>query len=147
MIDNLKRISQTPEGKYHTIFGVKKATFDAMLAILEHAYTKMRKKGGRKRKLSVLDMLVVWFAYYHDYRAMENIAFDYFCHKQRICEAIAWVEETLVKDGTFALPSKRELCKEGTDIIIAIVDATECETERPQKNRGNATPASKNVIP
>ena len=134
------------DSKYHIIFGVQKLTFDAILAILERAYGEMRKRGGRKRKLSVLDMLVVWFAYYHDYRTMENIAFDYFCHKQRICEAIAWVEETLVKDGTFALPSKRELVKDGADIIIAIVDATECETERPQKNRGKATPASKNAI-
>ena len=147
MIDNFKRISQVPEWKYHTIFGVQKPTFDAILAILERAYTQMRKKGGRKRKLSVLDMLVVWFAYYHDYRTMENIAFDYLCHKQRICEAIAWVEETLVRDGTFTLPSKRELCKDGADIIIAIVDATECETERPQKNRGKVTQANKNVIP
>jgi len=146
MIDNLKRISQMSDSKYHIIFGVQKLTFDAILAILERAYGEMRKRGGRKRKLSVLDMLVVWFAYYHDYRTMENIAFDYFCHKQRICEAIAWVEETLVKDGTFALPSKRELVKDGADIIIAIVDATECETERPQKNRGKATPASKNAI-
>ena len=147
MIDNVKRISQVPEGKYHTIFGVKKPTFDAILAILERAYAQMRQKGGRSRKLSVLDMLIVWFAYYHDYRTMENIAFDYLCHKQRICEAITWVEETLVKDGTFALPSKRELYKDGTDLIIAIVDVTECETERPKKNSRKATPASKNVIP
>jgi len=147
MIDNIKRISQVRDSKYHTIFGVKKPTFDAMLAILEGAYEKMRKKGGRERKLSVLDMLVVWFAYYHDYRTMENIAFDYLCHKQRICEAIAWVEETLIEDGTFALPSKRELVKAGSEIVIAIVDATECETERPQKNKEKATPASRNVIP
>jgi len=147
MIDNIKRISQVREDKYHTIFGVQKPTFDAMLAILERAYEALRKKGGRERKLSVLDMLVVWFAYYHDYRTMENIAFDYLCHKQRICEAIAWVEETLIKDGTFALPSKRELVKDGSELVIAIVDATECETERPKKNKEKATPASRNVIP
>ena len=73
------------------LFGVRKATFDAMLVILENAYKEMRKKGGRKRKLSVLDMLIVMLGYYHDYRAMENITFDYGVHKQRICEAIAWV--------------------------------------------------------
>lgn len=132
-MDNKTRIEKLQENKYHIIFGVKKRTFEAMLAIVESAYEEMRKKGGRKRKLSVLDMLVVWFAYYHDYRTMENIAFDYQCNKQRICEAIAWVEKTLIKDGTFALPSKRELVNEGSDIVIAIVDATECETERPKK--------------
>lgn len=144
-MNNKTRIANLPESKYHIVFGVHKPTFDAILAILESAYEEMRKKGGRKRKLSVLDMVIVWFAYYHDYRTMENIAFDYLCHKQRICEAVAWVEQTLIRDGTFALPSKRELVKDGTDIIIAIVDATECETERPQKNKKRVIPANRNV--
>jgi hypothetical protein len=144
-MDNKIRIEKLPENKYHTIFGVQKSTFDAMLAILEVAYKEMRKKGGGARKLSVLDMLIVLFAYYHDYRTMENIAFEYHCHKQRICEAIAWVENTLIKNGRYALPSKRELVKADTDIVIAIVDVTECETERPKKNRGITTRASKNA--
>jgi len=146
-MDNIKRIWELPEHKYQILFGVRKPTFDAMLAILSGAYEEMRKRGGPKRKLSVLDMLIVFFAYYRDYRTMENIGFEYSVHKQRICEAIAWVEQTLIKDGTFALPSKRELLKENTKLVIAIVDATEQETERPQKNRGNLTPASINAIP
>ena len=145
-MENKTRVENLPEEKYHIIFGVKKTTFEAILDILERAYKEMRKKGGRKRKLSVLDMLVVLFAYYHDYRTMENIAFDYQCHKQRISEAIAWVEETLIKDGTFALPSKRELVKDGADIVIAVVDVKEQETERPQKNKMNHTLGNKNAI-
>jgi len=145
-MDNKRRINELAEEKYQILFGVRKPTFDAMLAILTSAYEEMRKKGGRKRQLSVLDMLIVFFAYYHDYRTMENIGFDYGVHKQRISEAVSWVEQTLVKDGTFALPSKRELIKESTEIVIAIVDATEQETERPKKNSPSITPASKNVI-
>jgi hypothetical protein len=132
-MDNVNRIAKLPENKYQVIFGVHKSTFDAMLAILESAYKEMRTRGGRKRKLSVLDMLVIMLGYYHDYRTMENIAFDYGVHKQRICEAIAWVEDILLKDGTFSLPSKRELLEPDTDIEIVIVDATEQETERPKK--------------
>jgi hypothetical protein len=146
-MDNKTRIENLAEEKYLVLFGVRKATFDVMHAILERAYKEMRKKGGRKRKLSVLDMLIVMLGYYHDYRTMENIAFDYGVHKQRICEAIDWVEQTLIKDGTFSLPSKRELTKAGGEIIVAITDVTECETERPQKNRGNLIPESKNVTP
>jgi len=144
-MDNQKRIESLAEEKYLVLFGVRKATFDAMLAILLRAYEEMRKKGGRRRKLSVLDMLIITLGYYHDYRTMENIAFDYGVHKQRICEAVAWVEQTLINDGTFSLPSKRELVKSNTEIAVAIVDVTECETERPQKNRKNLTPESKNV--
>lgn len=145
-MENKKRMANLAEEKYLVIFGVRKPTFDAMLAILERAYEEMRRKGGRKRKLSVLDMLVIMLGYYHDYRTMENIAFDYAVHKQRICEAIAWVEQVLIKDGTFSLPSKRELVKADTEIVVVIVDVTECETERPQKNRENLIPESKNAI-
>jgi predicted DNA-binding protein YlxM (UPF0122 family) len=145
-MDNIKRISELKEEKYQVIFGVRKPTFDAMLAILENAYKEMRKRGGYARKLSVLDMLIIMLGYYHDYRTMENIAFDYGVHKQRICEAIAWVEQVLIKDGTFSLPSKRELIKDDTEIIVAIVDVTECETERPKKNSVNPIQANRNVI-
>ena len=132
-MDNASRVANLAPEKYQPVFGVAKATFEQMLALLDDAYKDMRRRGGPKRKLTVLDMLVVFFAYYHDYRTMENIGFDYGVHKQRICEAVAWVEQTLVKDGTFAMPSKRELAKTDTDLSIVIVDATECETERPQK--------------
>jgi hypothetical protein len=144
-MDNKSRIANLGEEKYQVLFGVHKATFDGMLAILEAAYEEMRKKGGRKRKLSVLDMLIVFLGYYHDYRTMENIAFDYGVHKQRISEAVEWVEQTLIKDGTFSLPSKRELQKADTEIVIAIVDVTEQETERPEKNRKSLTLGSKNA--
>ncbi|GHV41348.1 hypothetical protein FACS189490_08080 [Clostridia bacterium] len=133
-MDNNKRITELKEEKYLVLFGVRKPTFEAMLAILDNAYKEMRKRGGYARKLSVLDMLIIMLGYYHDYRTMENIAFDYGVHKQRICEAIAWVEQVLIKDGTFSLPSKRELIKDDTVVTVAIVDVTECETERPKKN-------------
>ena len=145
-MDKQKRLENLKEEKYQVLFGVRKHTFDAMHAILESAYKELRKKGGRKRMLSVLDMLVIMLGYYHDYRTMENIAFDYGVHKQRICEAIAWVEETLIKDGTFSLPSKRELLKDDTEVTVAIVDVTEQETERPKKNSASRTPANTNAI-
>lgn len=134
------------ESKYQVLFGVHKATFEAMQSILERAYEELRKKGGRKRKLSVLDMLIITLGYYHDYRTMENIAFDYGVHKQRICEAIAWVEQALIKEGTFALPSKRELVREDTEIVVVLTDVTECETERPKKNKKHPILANKNAI-
>ena len=145
-MDNKQRIEELAEGKYQVLFGIQKSTFEAMLGILECAYDKMRKKGGRRRKLSVLDMLIITLGYYHDYRTMENIAFDYGVHKQRICEAIFWVEQTLIKDGTFALPSKRELIKSDSQIVIAVIDVKEQETERPKKNRKSHTLASKSAI-
>ena len=104
------------EEKYPALFGVRKATFDAMLAVLERAYEEMRKKGGRKRKLSVLDILIILFGYHHDDRSMESFAFEYGVHKQRISEAIAWAERTLYESDSFIVPSKRKPEDKDTEI-------------------------------
>jgi len=146
-MDNKKRISNLSEEKYQVLFGIRKPTFDEMLAILENAYKEMRKKGGRARKLSVLDMLIITLGYYHDYRTMENLGFDYGVHKQRISEAVEWVEQTLIKDGIFSLPSKRELIKENGSVSIAIIDVTECETERPKHKQKESYSGKKNGTP
>jgi predicted DNA-binding protein YlxM (UPF0122 family) len=146
MIDNIKRIKKLKESEYQELFGVKKPTFDKMLEILEKEYVELHKQGGRAPRLSVLDKLVVMFGYYHDYRTMTNIAFDYDVSKSRISDAVKWVETTLINEGTFALPSKRELKKSDAEIVIAVVDVKEQETERPKKNRKNPTPESKNAI-
>lgn len=137
-MENNKRIAELAEEKYQITFGVKKKTFDKMLRILEIEYENLRKKGGRRRKLTVLDMLIITLGYYHDYRTMENIAFDYGVYAQRVCEAIHWVEQTLIKDKTFSLPSKRSLLETNTKFEIGIIDVTECETERPKYKQKSA---------
>jgi len=144
-MDNKKRIEKLKENEYQELFGIAKATFDKMIEILESAYKELHKYGGRPPRLSVLDKLVIMLGYYHDYRTMVNIAFDYDVSKSRISDAVKWVENTLIADGTFALPSKRELIKTETEILIAIVDVKEQESERPKKNRKNPTRQSKNV--
>jgi predicted DNA-binding protein YlxM (UPF0122 family) len=132
-MDNKARISKLKKSEYSELFGVRKDTFDKMLCILETAFEDQHRRGGRPSRLSVLDKLVVTLGYYHDYRTMSNIAFDYDVSKSRISDAVKWVETTLSTDGTFALPSKRELVNPDTEIVVVIVDATECETERKKK--------------
>lgn len=132
-MDNKKRIIELTENKYLVIFGIRKPTFLKMLEILERAYKELHETGGRPPRLSVLDKLVIMLGYYHDYRTMENIAFDYGVSKSRISDAVKWVENTLVKNGTFSLPSRRELSKSNSNLSFLIIDATECETERPKK--------------
>lgn len=141
-MDNIARIANLKIKDYQRLLGVKKTTFDKMLEILEKAYTQEHLKGGHPPKLNVLDKLVIMLGYYREYRPMENIAFDYGVAKSTICESIKWVEYTLIKSGEFSLPSKRKLIG-STQIEVILVDATECEIERPQKNRGTTIPARK----
>ena len=136
MIDNIERIKKLKKENYQKIFGIKKDTFDKMLKLLNETYRTEHLKGGHPPKLSVLDRLVIMLSYYREYRTMENIAFDYGVAKSTICESIKWAEGILIKSEAFSLPKKRELVND-VDIEGGIVDATECEIERPKKNSRN----------
>ena len=83
------------ESDYQQLFGICKRTFDSMLAILTKAHQQKHKQGGRPPQLSVLDKLIITLGYYHDYRTMANIAFDYDVSKSRISDAVKWVGNTL----------------------------------------------------
>lgn len=144
-MDNANRIAKLKEKEYQKIFGVKKAIFHEMLEILEAQYANDHKRGGHPSKLSILDKLVIMLGYYHDYRTMENIAFDYGVSKSTVYESIRWVENALINSRKFSLPSKRSL-NSNLDIDVVLVDATECEIERPQKNKSSITPARRKDI-
>ena len=146
-MDNITRIAKLKDNEYQQIFGVHKATFEAMLVILDEAFEQLHKQGGRPPKLSVLDRLVITLGYYREYRTMAHIAFDYDISKSSISDAVKWVEDTLLKSGVFSLPSKREPLSPDTEIEVVIVDATEQETERPQKNRKNLTQENTSATP
>ena len=141
-MNNQERIAHLKVEDHRKYFGVKKKTFDVVLQILEKDYHRKHKMGGRPPKLSVLDKLMIMLQYYREYRVMDNIAFDYGISKSTISDAIKWVEEVLVKGGSFRLPPKRKLL-EDLSLEAVLVDATECEIERPQKNSADIIPARK----
>jgi len=134
-MNNEKRIKKLKDEEYQELFGVKKETFTKMLEILNNKYIELHKQGGKKPKLSVLDKLIITLGYYREYRSMKNIAFDYGVVKSTVCDSINWVEQTLIKDGTFSLPKKRKLLEDNIEVEAILVDATECEIERPKKNK------------
>ena len=135
----MNKILQLKEKDYQTILGVTKKTFDYMLKILEQAYAEQHKKGGRRlSKLSLSDKLIITLGYYREYRTIRNIAFDWGVSKSIIHDSIQWVEKILAKSEEFALPSKRELISENAPFVV-LMDVTECEIQRPKKNRKNTT--------
>lgn len=117
-----------------------------MLEVLEEAFREEHRQGGRPRKLSVPDKLVIMLCYYREYRTMESIAFEYGVAKSTIYESICRAEEALMKSGKFALPSKKALMDD-PNIEVVLVDVTECEIERPQKNKKATIPGRKKDTP
>lgn len=141
-MDNQARIARLKEKEYRKIFGATKPIFEQMLGILEKTFQEEHRRGGHPPKLSVLDKLIIMLCYYREYRTMESIAFDYGVTKSTVYESIRWAEESLMKSNNFSLPSKKALI-EDLDIEVVFVDATECEIERPQKNKSVTTPERK----
>ena len=133
-MNNAGKIAKLKDTDYQKYFGVTKETFEGMNQILKEEYQKNHKKGGRPSVLNVLDKLVIFLQYYREYRTMEHIVFDYETNKSTICDAIHWVEETLIRHPQFHLPSKRKLL-ENKNIQEAAVDVTEIEIERPKKSK------------
>ena len=135
--------------KYHTfkrMFGVKPETFNKMKIILEKEYKEMHKKGGSPPKMSVEDKLYATLKYLREYRTMEHIGGDYGVSKSTICESIQWVENTLIKDGTFKLPGKRVLKKAASDIEFIVIDVTESPINRPKKTKKHGIQAKRSAI-
>ena len=126
-------------------FGVKKEMFERMLAILQDKFHTEHLRGGHPPKLSVLDKLIITLGYYREYRAMNHIAFDYGVANSTVFESIRRVEHTLIKSGQLQLPTKRRSLKDALPETV-LVDATECGTERPQKNSAGIIRARKRDI-
>lgn len=127
---------------FKEIIGVKKSTFESMVKILKEAYIARPKKyrGGRKKKLSIEEQLILTLKYYRYYVTQKALAFEFGVGEATVCDTIRWVEEILIKDGAFSLPGKKVLLEEDSNIEVVLVDVTECPIERPKKNRKSTIP-------
>jgi len=129
------------------MFGVKPETFTMMKKILEKEYEKIHKRGGSPPKMSVEDKLYATLKYLREYRTMEHIGGDYGVSKSTICESIQWVENTLMKDGTFRLPGKKVLKRAESVTEFIVIDVTESPINRPKKTKKPIIQVKRNAIP
>jgi hypothetical protein len=120
---------------FKRLYGVKPRTFEKMLSILQKEYNALHQKGGKPPKLTVEDKLSLTLKYLREYRTMDSIATEYGVCKGTVCLSIQWVEDTLVKDGTFALPGKKKLKRKTASITYVVVDVTESPINRPEKEQ------------
>lgn len=140
-----KKLDKLNDKDFKQIIGVKRETFNVMIEILKNAYIKNHKKGGRKRKLTIEDQLLMTLKYLRQYVTQKELAFEFEVGEATVNDIIKWVESTLIKDGRFSLPGKKKLLEDDS-IEIVLVDVTECPIERPKKNRKNTIPEKRNDI-
>jgi len=131
--------------KFRRLTGVYPQTFAKMVEILKEAHQKKKLRGGRPNKLSIEDMLLMALEYWREYRTYFHIGESYGLSESNTYYTIKWVEDVLIKDGTFSLPGKKALLDEDTEIEVILPDATETPIERPKRGRKNITQERKNA--
>ena len=122
--------------EFKRLTGVHKETFAEMVRVLKEA-AKQKLKAGRTSKLSIEDQLLLTLSYWREYRTQFHLAASYGIHESTANRIINRIEDGLIHSGAFSLPNKRQV--EQTEWVVVMVDATEMQIERPQKNNGHTT--------
>jgi len=133
-----EKMQKYGEGKFRRITGMRRRTFNKMKSILVAAEAIRRSKGGPKPTLMVEDMLLAAIEYWREYRTYAHIAVGFELSESQIFRIVKWVEDTLIKDGTFRLAGKKALLDEKCEYEVVLLDCTESPIERPKKTE-NAT--------
>jgi len=124
---------------FRRLTGIKRVTFDTMTEIIEKAFKNKKAQGGRPNKLSIEDQLLMTLEYLREYRTYFHISKSYGISESGCYKAIRFVEDTLIKDGTFSLPGRKALLKSDMEYEMILVDATESPIERPKKSKSTIT--------
>ena len=114
-----EKIAEYSDTKFRRITGVKRATFDKMVEILRKGYAEKHQRRGRTPKLSIEDLLLATLEYLREYRTYAHIAASYGIAESNIYRGIKWVEDTLIRDGTFSLPGRKAPLKSDWNAFLA----------------------------
>ena len=128
-----EKIVEYSNTKFRRITGVKRATYDKMVEILRKGYAEKHRRRGRTPKLSIEDLLLATLEYLREYRTYAHISASYGIAESNIYRGIKWVEDTLIRDGTFSLPGRKAPLKSDAEYEVILVDATQSPIERPKK--------------
>ena len=142
-----ENIREYTDDKFRRITGVKRKTFEKMLEILRSQKMKLTSRGGPKPKLRLEDMLLATFEYLREYRTYAHVAASYGVSESSIFRIIKWVEDTLIKDGTFSLPGRKALLKSDMEYEVILIDVTETPIERPKRGKNSGIPGRKSATP
>lgn len=125
--------------KFRRLTGVKRPTFDKMVCILSDAIKSRKTTRGRKKKLSIEEILLMSLEYIREYRTYFHVSQSYGISESSTYKAVKWVEDTLIKHPNFALPGRKALLKSDIEYEFVLIDATETPIERPKKSKNTFT--------
>jgi Helix-turn-helix of DDE superfamily endonuclease len=146
-----KDLQGKADGVFKRLTGVRRPTFEKMVAVAREQTTLRRKHPtrGRPQKTALEDQLLMLLMYYREYRTFLHTATTYGYSEAQGWRIVRRLEDILIKSGVFALPGKRALLTlDGVDMgSVVIVDVSESVVERPKKSSAATTPAKSTATP
>lgn len=85
--------------------------------------------------------------YLREYRTYFHIAQSWGVNESTAYRIVRKVEDYLIASEVFSLPGKKKLLEPDQEIKVVVVDVTESQIERPQKNRNGFTVAKRKDTP
>jgi len=132
-MDKYEELKQLSPQQFRRLTGVKQETFSEMINILLAVQNGRYRKAGRKSGLSIEDKLLMALEYLREYRTYFHLGRSYGLSESACYRACRWVEDALIKSGTFSLPGKKALLESDVEYELILVDASETPIERPKK--------------
>jgi len=118
---------------FRRLTGVRRNTFEAMVAVLCAAKCKQKAAGGKPNTLSIEDQLFMMLEYWREYRTYFHIGQAYGISESAAYRNIKWCENTLAKSKAFRLPGRKAIAASDRTFDVVLIDATETPIERPKK--------------
>jgi hypothetical protein len=140
-ITKYEKVNRLNNKEFKRVVGVTKDTFKLMLEVVDNYYRSQRYKGGVKKKLIIEDQILMTLEYYRHYRTYKEIGIEYCLSESNTYYTIRKIENILINDNIFHLPSLRKHLNEN----VIVIDVTETPIERPKKNNKNIIQERKNV--
>lgn len=120
--------------EFRRLTGVKRATFEEMVKVLQQSRAQKKARGGRENKLTVEETLLMSLEYLREYRTYFHISKSYGISEGYAYKLIRWVEDSLIKSKLFSLPGRKALLKSDMAYEVVLIDASETPIQRPKKN-------------
>lgn len=94
---NWKSVKNISNTKFRRLIGVKRSTFEIMVAELKPIWKLNQAEGGRPKKLSLENSLLLALGYYREYSSMAKTGGYFKVSESTAFRTIIWIENELIK--------------------------------------------------
>ena len=126
-----EKIKNYNNRKFKRAVGIPRVLFEIFVGILTFSLNEKHKKGGRKPKLSVENILLMYLKFYRDYNTFFSLANMFGIDEANVYRWIKWSEKVLATGFSGMINELITMSK--IDVSHEhLVDVTECGIQRPK---------------